>query len=237
MALFTHDSRFMRFMDRLVDVVWLNLLWIAFSLPLVTIGASTVAAFSVTLGMVDEEGGVVWRRFLKGFRENFLQGTALWLLNAVLLYGLYIEWQFSLKSPDPPLWLLIACIVSSAFAFATFAYAYPQAARYRNGLGGILRNSFRISVQYPLRTLVLAFVLAAELFLFSRNFVMAIFGVLAGPMILVYTVSGVALPIFRDIDRESGHGIDRESDRDIDRESGKGNDAELGSGQKGTPQP
>ncbi len=224
MSLFTHDSRFMRFMDRLVDVVFLNLLWIAFSLPLVTIGASTVAAFSVTLGMVDEEGGGVLKRFLKGFRENLLQGTALWLLTSVILYGLYIEWQFALKSPDPPLWLLIACIVSSAFAFATFAYAYPQAARYRSGIGRILQNSFRISVRYPLRTLVLALVVALEIFLFSRNPVMAIFGVIAGPMILVYTISGIALPIFRIIDRESGSGIGRESGKGIDPESGSSQD-------------
>lgn len=204
MALFSHGSPFMRFMERLADVFLLNMLWLAFSLPLVTVGASTLAAFRVALKMAAEEDPPVARTFLAAFKEDFLQGTALWALNAAVLYGLYIEWQFALKSPDPPIWLLVAAILSSALSFCAFAYAYPLAARYRNAFGMILLNSFRISLKYRGKTLILLLVLALEIGVFSWNLPMAALGVLVGPMIMVYTASGVSLRIFGEIEKASG---------------------------------
>jgi uncharacterized membrane protein YesL len=40
-------------------MIKLNFLWLLFSLPVVTIGASTAAAFTITLKMVDEREGYI----------------------------------------------------------------------------------------------------------------------------------------------------------------------------------
>ena len=62
MKFFSVDSPLYRFLSKLLDVIRLNFLWILFSIPLVTIGASTVAALSVALKMADDRrvisGGV-----------------------------------------------------------------------------------------------------------------------------------------------------------------------------------
>lgn len=57
MKFFSVDSPLYRFLSKLLDVIRLNFLWILFSIPLVTIGASTVAALSVALKMADDEEG------------------------------------------------------------------------------------------------------------------------------------------------------------------------------------
>lgn len=71
MKFFSVDSPLYRFLSKLLDVIRLNFLWILFSIPLVTIGASTVAALSVALKMADDEEGYIGRSFLKAFRENW----------------------------------------------------------------------------------------------------------------------------------------------------------------------
>jgi uncharacterized membrane protein YesL len=204
MSLFSQDSKFMRFVERLVDVMFLNLLWIAFSLPLFSIGASTTAAYYVALKMVDDEEGPIFRNFWKAFKVNFRQGTLLWFLTALAGYALYLDWQFATKGPNPPLWLIILSILSAVIVFCALIYAYPQVARYKNSLPNILRNSFRMSVRYYVRTLILIAVLSLEVFLFMWNVPMIVFGALVGPMIMIYTVSGISKKIFLDVERTGG---------------------------------
>jgi uncharacterized membrane protein YesL len=201
---FQENGRFAGFVGRLVDVFWLNLLWLAFCLPIVTIGASTVAAHYVCLKMVDDEEGYIAKDFLRAFRTNFTQGTILWLLNAAALYALYLDWQIVVKASDPSVALIAVSIVSTAVVFCAFIYSYPLVARYRNTVVKTISNSTRICFRFIGRTLVLALVLLLEIGLFSWNGVMILIGALIGPMMLIYTVSGVSKRIFKAIDGESG---------------------------------
>ncbi len=206
MLSFKPDSRFFAFVNRLVDVFVLNLLWLAFSLPLVTIGAATAAAHAVTLKMVDEEEGYVARGFIRAFRENFRKATVLWLLEAAALYALWIDWQIAVKSPDPPLFALIAGILIAAVTLVVSLYAYPLLARYENSLAGTVRNALRIAFRFPGRTVALLALLGFEVALFSWNVPMLVIGVLVGPLIAIYTVSGAAKGIFRKLEEEGGAG-------------------------------
>ena len=57
--LFRMDSPLMRFLTKIADLMVLNILFCVTSIPLITIGASWTALYSVTLKMVrDEEGSV-----------------------------------------------------------------------------------------------------------------------------------------------------------------------------------
>jgi len=203
MALFSLDSKFMRFVDQLVDVVLLNLLWLVCCLPIITIGASTVAAYRVSMRMLDSEEGYIAKSFFKAFRANFVQGTMLWLLNAAAMYALYLDWQIILKSANPSIILILVSILSTVFIFCVFIYSYPLTSRYENTLKRILENSLIISVRYFVKTLILILVLALEVCLFMWNRPMQIIGALVGPMILIYTVSGISKRIFQKIDSDN----------------------------------
>lgn len=69
------DNRVMQFITKLADTVFLNLLWLIFSLPIVTIGASTTALFTVTERMVRDEEGNLWKGFLQAFQANLKNAT------------------------------------------------------------------------------------------------------------------------------------------------------------------
>ena len=51
------DNPIMRGMGRLADFIILNLLWVVCSIPIITIGASTTALYTVMLKLVKNEEG------------------------------------------------------------------------------------------------------------------------------------------------------------------------------------
>ena len=59
MKFFSVDSPLYKFMNRLMDVFKLNCMWLLCSLPIVTMGAATTAAYTITLKMVNDEEGYI----------------------------------------------------------------------------------------------------------------------------------------------------------------------------------
>lgn len=204
MALFSMDSKFMKFMDRLVDVMALNLLWLLCCLPVITIGAATTAAFSVALKMVDDEDGSLFRAFFRAFRTNFRRGTLLWFIHAAALYALYLDVQLLTVSDDPSILLLVVSIVSVVLVFGAFLYAYPLLARYDSTVKQTLQNSLKICLQYPGRTTLLIVLLAFEVSLFLWNTTLMLVGALIGPFLLLFTISGIGKRVFQSIEKDKG---------------------------------
>lgn len=200
MALLSMDSKLMKFMDQFVDLLLLNLLWLVFSLPLVTLGASTAAASSLIFKELEGESVPLFRAFWREFRRNLPRGTVLGLLHLAAIYALSLDVQLLGQSDDPPLVLLVVSFVSFAFVFLAFLYAYPLAARYDNPVFKTLQLSVQLGFRFWGRTLLLAALLVFELALFSWNTTMLFFGLVIGPMVLLTTVSGVARGLFRTLD-------------------------------------
>lgn len=101
MNLFSYDSAFSRFLYFVADVVTLHILWILYSLPLITIGASTTALYYSCMKRIRTGEGYVSQNFRKAFRQNFRQSTILWLgLAAVsLLFFWTSESVWHCKTP------------------------------------------------------------------------------------------------------------------------------------------
>lgn len=78
------DNPIMRGMGRVADFIILNLLWIVCSIPIITIGASTTALYTVMLKLVKNEEGYIAKGFLKAFKENFKQSTIMWAIFLLL---------------------------------------------------------------------------------------------------------------------------------------------------------
>lgn len=204
MKFFSVDSPLYRFLSKLLDVIRLNFLWILFSIPLVTIGASTVAALSVALKMADDEEGYIGRSFLKAFRENWKQGTVLWLITLVALYAIYLDFQFFEALEGNPMIFLLVGILSIVVVVSALLYAYPLAARYENTLFRTIQNSIDITRRYVGRTLFLVFVLSLEFLLFQFNQTMMFFAILLGPGFMIYTLAAFSKKTFLLIEKENG---------------------------------
>lgn len=204
MKFFSVDGGLYKFISRLWDVIKLNFLWLLFSLPIVTMGAATVAAYSVTLKMVDDAEGYVARQFVKAFKENLKQGIPLGLIFLFCSYVVYLDFELFQKVEGNPIYLLTFGIVAAFIFTMAFIYAFPLSARYENTLIGTIKNSVNIATRYFLRTLALVAVLAVEVVVFLFNSTTMFFGILIGPVCIMFTISGFAMHFFREIEKEPG---------------------------------
>lgn len=209
MKFFSTEGALYKFITRFWDMVKLNFMWLVCSLPIITIGASTVAAYTVTLRMIEENEGYVVRNFFRAFRENFKQGMAIGPITVLFAAVLYIDFTLSKQHMG-----FAVLGVFSAFMFViALIYAYPLLARYENKLFQTIKNSMRISLRYFGRTVFLAVLLAVEVLLFRITYITFIIGLLIGPVCMMLTVSGFSMFFFREIEKEGG-AIQRKDDTD-----------------------
>ena len=202
MSIFKVDGPLYEFIRRFIDVVKLNFLWFVFSLPIVTIGASTVAVYSVTLKMAEDQEGYVGRDFIKAFRANLKQGIPLGLITIGAVYMVYLNLSLFNAIESNPLPLLIIGVFAGIYFLFSLLYAYPLTARYRNSLLKTLNNSFQISVRFFGRTMVLLILIAFISVFFMYNFTTIFFGILIGPAFIMFLISSFALRIFKRLEKE-----------------------------------
>lgn len=148
MKLFDHDGPLMDALRKLTDLMFCNLAFCVFSLPMVTAGAALSALYTCTQSIVEEtEDPIIVRQFWKAFRVNFLQATLLWLLSlaAAALLGAYY-WAIGLMPPEmQKLYRVTYFLLVLVFLFG-FQYFFPLQARYRMKTRHLLKNAWLLSI-------------------------------------------------------------------------------------------
>lgn len=146
MEIFSMDNAFFRFMGRLTDLVWLNILTLICSLPLFTAGAAISAMYKVELNMALGEDGAITRGFFSAFKENFSNATKVWFPSFIILIILgsnaYLLRQGVLESSHG---LFIAAGVSIAVIAVLLSmflnYTFAILSRYDNTLKETMKNA------------------------------------------------------------------------------------------------
>ncbi len=164
MNIFSYDSKFSQLFVKLSYACWLNMMWMICSLPIITIGASTTALYSVTLKIADETESNITRQFIHAFRSNFKQATRMWLL--LLLAGILIGGDFyvvlhmrSMSSGSQAIiWTLnLALLIAVSIIYVVvLIYIFPLIARFENTDQAMLKNSLLIGIHYLFCTIVVA---------------------------------------------------------------------------------
>ncbi len=201
---FSVDGGLYRFLSRFWDLVKLNFMWLLFSLPVVTIGASTVAAYSVAMKMVDDEEGYVAGSFVSAFKANIRHGMIMGLIFLAATYAVYLDYEINRVSEEGSIILIVIGIVSVFVYVAAMLYSFPLLARYENGIAATIQNSMEISRRYFGRTLLIAGILFIEYIVFHFNTVLMCFGSLFGVSFAVFTVAAFSKRIFQEIEKEPG---------------------------------
>lgn len=85
--LFGYDSKAMQFLNKLADLILMNLLFIAFCIPVFTIGAAQSGLYRAVAALQDPESDYTWTQaFFKGFKDGFWRITIAWCILLVLIY-------------------------------------------------------------------------------------------------------------------------------------------------------
>ncbi|MDO4475861.1 MAG: YesL family protein [Lachnospiraceae bacterium] len=93
MYIFSMENPFWRFVGRVVDLVWINVLTLVCCLPVFTIGAAISAMDKILIQIVVKEEGSLTKGYFKAFKENFKRSTVVWLPSLfALLILFYNAW-------------------------------------------------------------------------------------------------------------------------------------------------
>ena len=148
------------------DLVILSFLWLATSLPIVTIGASTSALSYVTLKMVRGEDPYIWQNFWKSFRQNFKQGTLIWVFSILVFIFLGMDF-YIINSQNTTLFAVIrmllwcVCLV----ALSVFLYVFPIISHFVCSTTQALKNAVFMTFGHLPYTLVMLVIAGLILYL------------------------------------------------------------------------
>lgn len=135
------DSKFMQVLSRLSDLVILNILFLLTSIPLFTLGASAAALYTAAFRMLRNKEEPLVKGYFRAFRENFRQGTALWLLFLFVALPAVFYFHRFFTSEGFALYLFVPFLTVLLAAVFTVGYAIPWISQFRNTSGEVLRNA------------------------------------------------------------------------------------------------
>lgn len=200
--LFRMDSPLMRFLTKIADLMVLNILFCVTSIPLITIGASWTALYSVTLKMVRDEEGSVSRSYFRSFRQNFRQATLLWLGVLVVLALLVLDIRVlnGMAEGTAPGLLQVGVEILALLGIMVLQYLFPSLARFEASLADTLKNACIMALAHlPKTALMTAAAVGAVWITLINNTTIAV-GLMVWPLIgfalMAFGNSGILRKIF-----------------------------------------
>ena len=187
--IFDLDGPFNKYGGLLADTVIVSVMWILFSIPIITIGASTTAMFFVTTRRIANREGYITSDFWLAFKTNFKKATVLWLLvlllNLILLFNI-----FNLEAVgDFRVWLGPAQLIMMIIIGLMCMFMFPMCARFQMGIIQIIKSSFFMAIRHlftSVTCLLLLLALIASIFFMELMvfLVPGVFGMLSSHMVM-----------------------------------------------------
>ena len=157
---FRGDSAYTQIMTKIFNIFWLSMLWLLCCIPVITIGASTIALYYEMLKLVKDEETNVTRGFFRSFRQNFLQSlpvTGIFLV-AVAVLAADFHILGAAGSEKGASFMYGFCIVLGILCAAVFSYVFPLLAKFENTVKKTFENGARLAASHIGQTLVITFV-------------------------------------------------------------------------------
>lgn len=190
---FNVENGFWTFANKVADMVILEILWLVFCIPVVTIGASTAAFWNVMIRMAKDEESYMLSNFLLAFRENFRSSTCVWVIQAAVGTTLGVDLFLCLKMGTEVTMFVFGVLGMLALFFGLFSvWLYPLAGTYGFTWKKVLGNAVFLTMGHLPHTISCLAVFAAAVAVSTK--VPYIFLVL--PVLACYAEARVMVWVF-----------------------------------------
>lgn len=167
-GIFSIDGILYKIGTLIFDMFFLNLLWFIFSLPIVTMGASTTALFYVCGKKVRGQDGYLFRDFWKSFRMNFKQSTIVWIIVLVASIILYIDFKNVEIMKDWSRYFSIMLMVILFEVTVVTIYAFPILSKFYIKTISLIKTAFFMANKHIITTIACVALLVLDLYIFFR---------------------------------------------------------------------
>ena len=205
MNIFEEGSPFQRFLNKMTDLLILNLITLVMCIPVITAGAALTAMHYVLLKLVRGEEGYIIKSFFRSFKRDFVQGTALWLI-FLAIWGLMGSNLYMIVqgSGRYPIWLPASILVAGILLIMIMIYTFAMLSRFENTVFQTLINAVALTLSELPRSVEMMIITLVPLVAFFRVSILLPLLVLFGLSVPGYACAMVYDPVFRKIERTIG---------------------------------
>lgn len=207
MRIFNLDSPLMQFLTKLANLMILNMLTLVCCIPIVTAGAAVTAMYYVTLKMAKGEEPYIIKGYFKSFKENFRQGTVIWIILLAVTALIAVDWNIIIHGMEgrSAQFMKIVMFAISAFLALTALYVFPVLSRFENTVKQTIKNSFLMSILNLPKSILIVIIhaLPVVLILISVSLVPVVF--LLGLSVVAYLCSMLYVKIFKRFEPEDAN--------------------------------
>ena len=200
-AVFDTDNFLMRFCEKVLDIVTVNLLFVVSCLPIVTIGVAKISLYQTIFEVKSSRRVPVFKTYMRAFKQNLKLGLQLGLLELgiflISVVDLSLFWgQTSLG------FQLIKAICLGILIFLTLVMlaSYPIAARYDLTWKEVLQKGLLlVSFNFVWFFLMFAIILLIMMLLYLSGFTLVLGGsafLLFGFGLLAFCQTGLMEKLF-----------------------------------------
>lgn len=147
---FDVDGGIMGTLGKITDIIFLSLLFLIFSLPIITMGASFTALYYTSVKCVRRGRDYIFKSFVKSWKENFKEATILWLIILALGAILGLNLWFSGKVIVGTMGFVLTCIYIMMLVtlILIVIYIFPLLSRFRIQKKAIIKTAFYMSMRH-----------------------------------------------------------------------------------------
>ncbi|MBQ6386542.1 MAG: DUF624 domain-containing protein [Lachnospiraceae bacterium] len=154
----SNDSRFGKLMTRCGVIIGGNLMFILFSMPVLTAGAAYTALHFVMLKALRGDGQInPFRTFWAGFKENFLQATVSFIGTALFFLFLYADLRLCRAAGGALDFIRYPVIAIGVIAAVLALYLFPVMAAFKDTIPHLLRNALYFAAKKIYKVPVILF--------------------------------------------------------------------------------
>lgn len=203
------DSPLMRVLNRVGDLMILNILMIICCLPVITVGAACTGMHYVLLKMVRDREGYLVRGFFKSFAMNFKQATLIWLL-MLLVIAVYVGdiLVFNYSGMVFPKAVVVAVLAVAILLLMIAVYVFPLQARFENPIRNTLKNALLLAMVNLPKTILMIACYALPLVICYFSSYALLFVVLFGFSAPAYGAAWIYSGIFKKLEPEMEEAAD-----------------------------
>ena len=151
---------------RFWTLILVNLLYILFCIPVVTIGPATAGMVKILRNWSRREHAFVWGDFWETFKSNFKQSFIVGIINifawAILLYDLWFFWA----NGAPVIYICLIAFTAVIWLYMNY-YLFTMLITFRLTLTQLFKNAFIFAWAGFIRNTAITAIIAAVCYLFT----------------------------------------------------------------------
>lgn len=200
-AAFDTDNFLMRFCEKVLDIVTVNLLFVVSCLPIVTIGVAKISLYQTIFEVKSSRRVPVFKTYIRAFNQNLKLGLQLGLLELGIFLISVVDLSLFWGQTGLGFQLIKAiCLGILIFLTLVMLASYPIAARYDLTWKEVLQKGLLlVSFNFVWFFLMLAIILLIIMLLYLSGFTLVLGGsafLLFGFGLLAFCQAGLMEKLF-----------------------------------------